>query len=622
MYLRELFIKNNGPLDELRIDFAFTADNLPIPYVIVGKNGTGKTNLLSIIADALMEGAADVYRDILTSAGIGRNWFRIVGGKTMAYKASGGFSILRFEHNGESLFYREITGEITAAEAQSIVSPTLSPGANWGENDKNTKTFQIKEEIVRSIYEPGAHIFFPSSRSEVPFWLNQDSLIEDKYDSAERYSTNLGKPMFVEHGIDLFAQWLLGVLNESKADIGPVPVPGEEGKYQLGVTNINMNSWTNALNTLGVANQLLQFVTDDPQARFYWAGRRQPRKVGVASGNTVIARGLDSLSGGQSSLLAVFGTILRYGDMTGVMPKDLQGIVVIDELDAHMHIDLQMKAIPKLIAVFPRVQFIISSHSPIFALGMEKQFPENGVAIINMPRGLPLAAEAYEEFENALRVFRETRAFQDAIGAELLASETPTVWVSGPTDERYFKTAAQLLGYEDLVDKFQWVGAQGPSGSTVNSGDNALNAALNLLKANPKFSRRKVILVYDCDAKKPNETTESVDVIGLEAIPDRRVKRGVENLLRPSAIPDELYKPRTVVSEYGETTQSEKLDKTALCDLLCGEDADVENFRDFEPVLEAIRSALSDATGETEPTDQSQAASPTDDEAVQQNKPD
>ena len=80
-------------------------------------------------------------------------------------------------------------------------------------------------------------------------------------------------------------------------------------------------------------------------------------------------------------MLAIFGTILRYADAAGLGSDQVQGIVVIDELDAHMHIDLQTKAVPKLVAMFPRIQFIISSHSPFLALGMEKQFSDENLRI-------------------------------------------------------------------------------------------------------------------------------------------------------------------------------------------------------------------------------------------------
>lgn len=50
-------------------------------------------------------------------------------------------------------------------------------------------------------------------------------------------------------------------------------------------------------------------------------------------------------------------------------PTKLKGIVIIDELDLHWHPKLQ-KQIPSLFSsVFPKVQFIVSTHSPIPLLG-------------------------------------------------------------------------------------------------------------------------------------------------------------------------------------------------------------------------------------------------------------
>lgn len=603
MYLRELFVKNSGPIEQLHLELAFTADDQPIPHLIVGRNGSGKTNLLSLVADALMEGAADVYNDVLTPAGgVGRNWFRIVGGKTTRNGQTGSFSILRFEHDGQQYFYNEHAGEFTTQQVLEIVPESLRGIRAWDDSQKNGKTFPMPETAVRAIYQNGAHAFFPSSRSEAPFWLNRNSIFEDTFDATERYQQNLNKPIYVEHGTDLFAQWLLGVLTEARTRVQLAPKVDNPTEAQLVPLPADILNWVGASQTLAAAEQILQAIMGDTQASFYWTGRRQPRKVGVGSGTEVRASGIDGLSGGQSSLLAVFGTILRYADATGLTPQNVAGIVVIDELDAHMHIKLQMDAVPKLIAMFPKIQFIISTHSPIFLLGMEKNFPDGGVKIVEMPRGNPLTAEAYDEFAQAFTVLQDTEAFEDKVSAELSASEKPIVWFEGPLDERYFKCAAQLLGFEDIADSFNWIGALANKQGPFNTGDTALNHALALFKANPEFTKRKIVLVYDCDTKKPNETIDNVTVMGLEPIPDRRVQKGVENLLRPAGIPEEMYKTKTIVSDYGETTKSEKLDKTGLCDLLCGENADVDNFEDFKPVLEAIRSAITPSEIEPAPS--------------------
>ncbi len=43
---------------------------------------------------------------------------------------------------------------------------------------------------------------------------------------------------------------------------------------------------------------------------------------------------------------------------------DMQGIVLIDELETHLHIQLQKKILPFLTDFFPKLQFIVTTHSP------------------------------------------------------------------------------------------------------------------------------------------------------------------------------------------------------------------------------------------------------------------
>ena len=83
---------------------------------------------------------------------------------------------------------------------------------------------------------------------------------------------------------------------------------------------------------------------------------------------------LDALSAGHSTLLGIFGTILRYADYgsRAFTPAEISGICLVDEIDAHMHVDLQYRAVPSLLRLFPKIQFIVSSHSPLLVLGMER----------------------------------------------------------------------------------------------------------------------------------------------------------------------------------------------------------------------------------------------------------
>ncbi len=50
-------------------------------------------------------------------------------------------------------------------------------------------------------------------------------------------------------------------------------------------------------------------------------------------------------------------------------PSELVGIVIIDEIDLHFHPKMQKDLVVALSDIFPRIQFIVSTHSPIPLLG-------------------------------------------------------------------------------------------------------------------------------------------------------------------------------------------------------------------------------------------------------------
>lgn len=76
---------------------------------------------------------------------------------------------------------------------------------------------------------------------------------------------------------------------------------------------------------------------------------------------------IDQLSDGYRTTLAMVMDIAAR--ITGANPMDEnaldnEGIVLIDEVDLHLHPKWQQTILPDLIRTFPRVQFIVSTHSP------------------------------------------------------------------------------------------------------------------------------------------------------------------------------------------------------------------------------------------------------------------
>ncbi|MDV2314611.1 AAA family ATPase [Vibrio cholerae] len=71
-----------------------------------------------------------------------------------------------------------------------------------------------------------------------------------------------------------------------------------------------------------------------------------------------------TLSSGYSSILKIYTDLLMKVELHEMSPKELTGIVIIDEIDAHLHVSLQKKILSFLDHSYPNVQFIVSTHSP------------------------------------------------------------------------------------------------------------------------------------------------------------------------------------------------------------------------------------------------------------------
>lgn len=75
-----------------------------------------------------------------------------------------------------------------------------------------------------------------------------------------------------------------------------------------------------------------------------------------------------NLSQGEKSLLALVSDIARRLvtlNPNSLCPLEGKGIVLIDEIDLHLHPQWQQSIIQKLESTFPNIQFIVSTHSPL-----------------------------------------------------------------------------------------------------------------------------------------------------------------------------------------------------------------------------------------------------------------
>lgn len=76
----------------------------------------------------------------------------------------------------------------------------------------------------------------------------------------------------------------------------------------------------------------------------------------------------DTLSSGYAAVLDIVTDLMIRMEKNHSGSFDAPGIVLIDEVDAHLHLSLQKDILPLLTGLFPRIQFIVTTHSP-FVLG-------------------------------------------------------------------------------------------------------------------------------------------------------------------------------------------------------------------------------------------------------------
>ncbi|QDO94657.1 AAA family ATPase [Formosa sediminum] len=72
----------------------------------------------------------------------------------------------------------------------------------------------------------------------------------------------------------------------------------------------------------------------------------------------------NNLSDGYSAIISIVSELILRMEAHNVKAYDLEGIVIIDEIETHLHVDLQKKILPFLTDFFPKIQFIVTTHSP------------------------------------------------------------------------------------------------------------------------------------------------------------------------------------------------------------------------------------------------------------------
>jgi|GEM_PF-77540 len=94
----------------------------------------------------------------------------------------------------------------------------------------------------------------------------------------------------------------------------------------------------------------------------------------------------NSLSDGYRNILAMVADIavrcaMLNPSLRENAARDTPGVVLIDEIDLHLHPRWQRRIVTDLIKAFPRIQFIVTTHSPFI---IQSLLPEHGIQLVNL----------------------------------------------------------------------------------------------------------------------------------------------------------------------------------------------------------------------------------------------
>lgn len=500
MYINNIFIENMGAIEKLQLTSSqlIKTDENPKTLILVGKNGTGKTTLLSSIVDSLYELSNSAFSDILPKNGNGYKYFRISGASNMRVDSSYAFAYIEYKnkdnHNYE---YIEKNGQISSSSLKEKTQNLLR--INISDKNGNFKEITNTEESseFKKDFSSNSYCYFPSDRYELPYWLNRETIKQsEQFVDIKRFNDQLDREILVRRSIDDIKQWILDVFLDSRADL-VFEGPNVSTKISTSTLRLLKQSIEN------IENIISKIVQTDISIDLNFRGHGHSRIKLVEKGSRkIFSPTLDNLSAGQSTLLGIFATIIKYSDRLEINKSinlnEIEGIVIIDEVDLHLHIELQYQVLPQLIQLFPKVQFIITTHSPFLLAGISDKFTLDDYVMVNMPDGVLIErADDFEEFTKAYSLFQDiTNAHKEELNIlkqKILSSTKPLIITEGKTDWKHLVAAFKQLGHEYAELDIEFLKYE----DELKMGSSALKTMLENLKKVPQS--RKIIGIFDRD---------------------------------------------------------------------------------------------------------------------------
>nr|WP_314232750.1 AAA family ATPase [uncultured Moraxella sp.] len=415
MKIKQLHLQNYGRFEDLTINFAPTDDRASNVTVIVGNNGAGKSQILQALATGL-------------------SWF-ISGLQNKV--PSGNFINSNEIRNGKDISILNIKGEINKnlqSINNNIKNLDIYLKSNRQRDDEKfaslggLEIIDFTENVKKDEISLPIITFYPVERSI----LTQNIILDS---SAKNLRQFVGYNLALTDGIDFnsFIEWF-----RLKEDIENAQIRKEVDKlieslvrenndnnrsiivaHLAGLTAKERVLEKNTDNQLQSVKSAISYFLDTIEN--VWIDRSlQPPVMMVEKDGKDL--NINQLSQGEKSLLALVGDVARRLAILNPSlddPLQGEGVVMIDEVDLHLHPRWQHNLIDKLVRTFPNVQFILTTHSPLIVSdradilvyllddgnlrSMDNVYGEDANTLLNDIFYVPPRTPEVEETFNAIR---------------------------------------------------------------------------------------------------------------------------------------------------------------------------------------------------------------------------
>ena len=320
----------SGYLKKIKIKIPFSNKEVDInvdgkTLILTGGNGSGKTQLIEFIFQKLINAVVD--RDNKT---VQQVQSELIANQNALSKIGPAH-----QH------YKHYTNQVEVLENR--LNEVKSPALMIDNLDEFVIGYQNFTTIL-SIFEAmrKSEIIKPSSVTNLEKLREQDKSI-----STQRNSNKKTSSMFEEFLVS-------NIANQAFSESTKINNDPEQAK--------RIEKWFKKLESD------LQNLFEDPLLKLKFDSNsfifkiHQPNKEPYT---------LQTLSSGFSSIMSIYADLITKISLRSIDPEDLTGIVIIDEVDAHLHVSLQKKILAFLINSFPKVQFIVTTHSPFVVTSID-----------------------------------------------------------------------------------------------------------------------------------------------------------------------------------------------------------------------------------------------------------